>query len=58
MATASSPTNTSDAADDSSSLVDVADFNRYPGEWPYGLKKRQFPDVYPKYAEPSSPPRK
>ena len=58
MATTSSPPNATDPADDSSSLVDIADFNRYPGEWPDGLKKRQFPDIYPKYAEDSSSPRK
>jgi hypothetical protein len=39
---------------DSSSLADPADFNRYPCDFPVGVKKRYFPDVYPEYAESPS----
>jgi hypothetical protein len=37
--------------EDNSSIIDDArDFNCHPGEWPEGLKKSLFPEVYPKYA--------
>lgn len=38
--------------EDSSSLADPADFNRDSSNFPVGIKKRCFPEVYPEYATP------
>jgi hypothetical protein len=39
---------------DSSSLADPADFNRDSSNFPVGIKKRCFPEVYPEYAQTPS----
>ena len=43
---------------DSSSLADPKDFNRDPCDFPIGLKKRMFPDVYPQYQDHSTPSKR